>query len=534
MNIERLREMSLAEASRILARHWRLSAMCLLASLFIAILALWIFPRSYRSESQLYIRLGRDSASLDATATIGRTSLPSSLPSTREEEINTVTEILNSRALAEQVIGRLGTQTILHDQDPDESESVHSPAVAITPMTPVGSIMPVSAEATSVTSSEESSPSDNDRDSAITKLQRMLQVQAVKKSDVVHIDCESRNPHLSQKIVGCLVDCYLADHLRLNRTSGAHAFFQEQADRMHAAVARSEEEIRNLKDQTGLAAPETQRDLLVSRAAHLEDELASTTTELASTEAQARTLRQKIAALPATTVTSHTVGVESHGVELMRDELYRLQMAVQDMESKYTDEHILLKQARERLVAAKKSFESAPPSHEMVTSGPNTVYEQSQVELVKLEPVLTALRAKLDKLQTQIAEAHDQIKTYNATQVQLAELSRDLKEQEANYQTYTEHLEQTRIDDALEADRISNISVFEPATFEPTPIKTKSHLAAALILLMGLTSAIGLPLLLETRNSLTNDTHHVPNHSTVPLVTSISRRMSDQLSGNST
>ncbi len=83
----------------VLARHWRSSALCLLAGLVLAVLAVWLLPRNYRSQAELYVRLGRDSTSLDATATLGRAALASTLPSTRENEINTVTEILSSRRL---------------------------------------------------------------------------------------------------------------------------------------------------------------------------------------------------------------------------------------------------------------------------------------------------------------------------------------------------------------------------------------------------------------------------------------------------
>ena len=69
-------------------------------------------PRVYRSEAKLFVRLGRENATLDPTATLGRDPIVA-VPVMRDSEINSVVEILASRSLAEQVVDALGPQTIL-------------------------------------------------------------------------------------------------------------------------------------------------------------------------------------------------------------------------------------------------------------------------------------------------------------------------------------------------------------------------------------------------------------------------------------
>ncbi len=126
----------------------------------------------------------------------------------------------------------------------------------------------------------------------------------------------------------------------------------------------------------------------------------------------------------------------------------------------------------------------------------------------------------------------EQIKAFNADELQIAELTRNLKRYEAEYQNYAEHLEQARIDQALEAERISNISIIQPATFEPKPVRTKSLLVAGCLLLLGLSLAVGLPLLLESRHRTTNDAQLVgdfPKHS---VLSPTPRRVSEQLAGH--
>jgi uncharacterized protein involved in exopolysaccharide biosynthesis len=216
----------------------------------------------------------------------------------------------------------------------------------------------------------------------------------------------------------------------------------------------------------------------------------------------------------------------------MRNELYRLQMLEQELSSKYTDEHFAVQQARERAAAAKKVLEAEEKSHSQVTDSPNPVYAQTQLELVKLEPLLTSLKAKASSLRSQLAEVRQQIKTFNADEMQIAQLTRDLKRYETNYQSYAEHLEQTRIDQALQSERISSINVIQPATFEPKPVGPKFLMNLCLGLAVGLIGAVGLPLAAESRELSHKRTRHAENGAAHSTVASVPRFTAEHVSGN--
>ena len=62
---------------------------------------------------------------------------------------------------------------------------------------------------------------------------------------------------------------------------------------MHGKLIAAEEELRKLKVRTGLASPESQRELMVARAGRLEDELLNTAADFSSTEIQVRQLARK-------------------------------------------------------------------------------------------------------------------------------------------------------------------------------------------------------------------------------------------------
>jgi uncharacterized protein involved in exopolysaccharide biosynthesis len=518
--------MPLVDLRRVMTRHWRLSAGFLVASVVVTTLVLWLAPRSYRSESKLYVRMGRESASLDPTAVIGRSAASTPMPTMRENEINSVTEILLSNVLLERLVDSIGPRAILDGTD------VKKIAKATT-KTSVGSEAKTKISEMLATALGAEWPGTlDDRDRAILELRDMIEVEAVKRSDVIKVSCEAENPRLAQELVSELVDFSLAEHLRLNRTLGAREFLERETNDTRKRLTQTEDELRKLKDQSGLAAPEIQRDLLVRREGRLQDELFTAASELESAKAKVALLREQLSTIPKTTVVSSTEGLRNYDSELMRNELYRLEMLEQELSSKFTDEHFAVQQARERTAAARKVLDDKEALHDTVTNGPNSVYEATEKVLLDQEPLVKALEAKTELLQTQLAEVRKDITTFNSEQVKIAQLTRDQEQLERDYLAYAKHLEETRIDEALEAGRISSINIIQPATLELKPVSPRRLLIACLGLVIGVVGAVVLPLLVETWDLRLRHPQDVESYLGVPVLASVPRFRPEQLGDN--
>ena len=81
---------------RAVFRHKFAVAGFFLGVLALVAIATVLMPRTYRSQTKLFLRLGRENATLDPTATLGQNPVVA-LPATRENEINSILEILKSR-----------------------------------------------------------------------------------------------------------------------------------------------------------------------------------------------------------------------------------------------------------------------------------------------------------------------------------------------------------------------------------------------------------------------------------------------------
>jgi uncharacterized protein involved in exopolysaccharide biosynthesis len=446
-------------------------------------LGTYLSPRSYRSQAKLFIRLGRENVTLDPTATLGQAAVVA-VPPTRETEINSVIEILTSRDLIEKVVDAVGPEAILGEGPP------------------VAPAAKSATEADTVASSPETGEV-TDRYRAILKLRKMLVVDATRRSSVISVQCDADSPQRARVIVSKLIDLFLDQHMQINRTPGAYKFLNEQATRLQSQLTATEDELRDLKNATGLLSADAQRQVLVNRIARLEDELLQTNASVATAEAEARALRDKLAAMPKTYVTARTKGFPNQAADTMRGQLYALQLKELDLLSRHPEQHPEVRLIRKQTAAAKELLQREDGEREQITSGPNRLYEEAEIALQRQDTLLAAMKARARALTSQLDRERGELKTFNTNELRIARLQRKLDLDNTHFRKYSESLEQGKIDRSLQAERISNISVVQSASYDVKPVRPRKLINAALGLFLAVSGSIGLALLAESRTRRT-------------------------------
>lgn len=167
--------------------------------------------RVYESEAKIYVRIGRESVSLDPTATTGQVV---TLQESREGEVNAIEQLLLSRETAEKVVDTLGTDTIFGKKT---GPTGWSPKQALKDV--LQKLEPYRLNPLQVF---------DIRDKAITTLQKNLKVLAVRKTSLVTVSYSCDDPALARDVVEAMITQVQAEHLRINRTKGSHEFFEKK------------------------------------------------------------------------------------------------------------------------------------------------------------------------------------------------------------------------------------------------------------------------------------------------------------------
>jgi uncharacterized protein involved in exopolysaccharide biosynthesis len=480
----------LRSALRIPWQHRGKAISFFLAIVLLAAFLNLIWPRTYRSEGELLLRLGRENMLLDPTATLASTPILT-VQQSRENELNSVIEILRSRFLLEQVAKEIGPDVVLG-------------RVAWTPPEPTSATSSDSPNSTDAQSAVGASTAADDETAqkladAVRKLNKMLTVEAVRKSNVIQITCDARNARLAQTIVDRLIGLFVDDYIRLNRTPGAQEFLTQQTNAIREGLHAKEDELKKLKNSTELAEPEGRRTIVVNRIGRLEDDLIQTSSQLSASEAESKELHDQLGSLPATGVLEQTTGFVNDASDGMRQQLYALQMREQEMASRFTDGHPQLKQVRQQISDAQSVLDHEPKRTQTKT-GPSKSFEELKLQQLKTEPILASLRAKADRIKTQLADEKGSLEKLNADELRVAQLQREVQLAESNYRKYSDSLEQARIDRAMAEEGKSNVSIVQPATLDLKATKPNALLNILLAAIIGAIGGVALTFVVDGWN----------------------------------
>ncbi len=190
-------------------------------------------------------------------------------------------------------------------------------------------------------------------------------------------------------------------------------------------------------------------------------------------------MQKDLVSLPKEIVAAKTSGLTNEGTDNIRAQFYSLLVRLQEMEARFTGDVPSVKELRQQVADAKKTMEQEEQTRTSVTQSPNKPYEEQQIALLRQEPKLAALTARLKTVETQLGGAKAELTAINEAELQIHRLEREVALSDFTYRKHSESLEMARIDAALEKQRITNISVTQTASLELKPIWPKKGIMAA-------------------------------------------------------
>jgi capsular exopolysaccharide synthesis family protein len=494
-------ERSLRDVSYVLFRHKRKAIWFFAGFLFLVTLVTFTMPKTYQSNAKILVKLGRESVILDPTVTASGHVV--NVSPRRESVIKDEMEILNSRDLAEKVVDSIGPEKFHQGFLHSISSFFFKPDLV------------------------------KERDSAVRALMKTWRIEAQKDSNIITISYEAHNPKLAHKVVQDLLDFYLVKHLAVNRTKGSLAFFKQQADKQKEELAQTEDALEKMKNRTGISSVVEQRNILLGRIGGLQKEIVDAHTTLSASLDKTKAMQQLLKDTPKTIVTGNTKGFPNYAADGMRQKLYDLQLKEQDLLSRYTAKNFLVQQVRREIRNAKALLQKEAPTRVQVSKGVNPAYQQLVLAIVSGHSAQAALKAKAQSLETSLASARDDLKALNQSEVQLAGLQRDKQIQEANYQRYSEKLEQARIDTALDLEKISNISIAQAATSPIAPVWPQKGLILSLAIMFSGFGAVGLAYSAELFDHSLKRPEDVEKRLKAPMLAAIPHFSADKLTDES-
>ena len=381
-----------------------------------------IFSGRYESHFMVLLRRGR----YDPVASSQPASpMDFTRPDITEEELNSEVELLRDEDLLKQVVE--------------------------------------SAELVPADTAKSERPSEIEH--AVRKLSRRLDVESLKKSNLIQVSYKDADPDRAARVLSSLASLYVKRHTNLQRPPGEIQFFDLQTTAYEKRLHQSEADLVRFTRSRGVISAALERDIALQKLGEADAAYRQIDQDRTDTERQIASLGEQLKLFPARSVTLKRWADNPEALEKMKTHLLELQFKRTELRSRFSPAYRLLQEVEEEIAETQASIAAealTPVRDETSDKDPN--YEWARMELEKAQVQWDGLRARQADAGAQVVSLRQGAQQMQSDSVDQQDLMRTAKADEDNYLLYLHKREEARIGDALDERRILNVAIVEAPT----------------------------------------------------------------------
>ncbi len=488
------REYALRDALTVLFKRRAVVVTTFLLVMTAVVLVTFLIAPTYEVSAAIVLKKTRADVSLkDAPGTV------------TEEEVNSETQLLLSRALVEEV---LKTLKVGNEEKPKNG------------------FQQAKAWVHERLRGYRLSPFEG----LVLELQRKVKVTPIRKSNVVEVSYRSQDPAWATNVVRTFTEKHLEMRSRVYQPPQAVAFFEEQVRASKERLVQREGELEDflrgadvtiIKGPVGTESLAAQKESELQQLSELQKRRAETSAVVHEYEETVAALEKRLAREPARLPSANRLNLDPT-IEEVEKELVTLQLRRDELIQKYTAENRLVRDIDTRIALARERRQEVQQRlGDIDRTEPNPVHQQLRTEMLRTRANLEGARARGDSLAGQIAAFRQTGEAMNAKSLDLERLRREVTTAEEAYSLYQKKFEEARISLAMDQEKILSVSIARPATVPLRPVAPNKRLNLVLGLLLAIGSAVGLAFVLESLDHTFTTGLDVERRLGIPLLASI-------------
>ena len=327
---------------------------------------------------------------------------------------------------------------------------------------------------------------------ALRQMDRSLRVAALRKTNIISVSYSDPSPERAVRVLSLLSSLYLDKHLSAHHTAGAYQFFLSQADHYQNELTQAQQRLSDFRKRLLVPALPMQKDLMVRESATFESQLNDLDARIREVQERIARTRGAAGAMAPTVVTATRSIPNQYSIERLTTMLVELKNRRIELASKFAPGDRLIQDVDQQIQDTQAKLDAVEqlPAVES-TEAPSPIRETLLTALAQAEIELAGLEARREGLLGQQAVLKQDMRSLEASTPEHEALERDLKAAEANFLLYQNKREEARIADALDRDKISNVSVAQAPTVPSLPSSPNRPMLAAAGLLLAFFVALG-------------------------------------------
>ncbi len=355
------------------------------------------------------------------------------------------------------------------------------------------------------------------QDQALLLLDKYLDVE-VAKGNVIDVTFDGVGPQSAAEVVNQLVSAYIDKRSEIYKDPKSALFLQNKADFYRQKLAESMNNLKSFSDRTKIIAFDQQRKMLVTRRANLSNALNNTADEIKEVQETIAELEKELKSIPQSDLTM----AASDRAGDAQSRLLGLRLQEQSLTAKYKGENPLISNVRAQIAtvenyirnnsSAKSKFAPADP-----------VYQEIQKQMFDKKAKLSALNVRYTGTQNQLGQTNKELQFFEENETQYGSLTAAVSSNKRIYEDYRRKLEEANVYNELGRDKMTSVSVIEPAAVPISPVNPPKSLvllfaAAIAFALMG---SLGLAYILEVNKQVMSTAMEAEKRLDLPVLMTI-------------
>jgi uncharacterized protein involved in exopolysaccharide biosynthesis len=325
---------------------------------------------------------------------------------------------------------------------------------------------------------------------AVQWLSKDLKIEPLRKTNVISVSYQSRDPHMATKVLQALSAAYTEKHLEVHRPSGEFKFFDQQTEQYRQGLAQAQQRLTEFTKENGIVSAQLEREQALQRVNEFEAEARQAQAAVAENEHRIRSLQAQLQLVQPRITTVVRTSENPQLMQQLKSTLLDLELKRTELLTKYDPSYRLVQEIDKKIAEARAAIaseENQPVREETTDKNPN--YQWIQAELTKAQAEVNGLEARTAAAGSIAAQYREAARQLNQSGVVQQDLLREAKTEEENYLLYVRKREEARISDALDLRGILNVAIAEQPVVPALP--SRSPLSAAMFtLLLGLSVSI--------------------------------------------
>jgi succinoglycan biosynthesis transport protein ExoP len=470
----------------------------------------YIIPEKYTSEARILVKVGRESLAVDPSIS-GPTM---GMLVNRDAEVRSEVAILENRALIKKAVA--DAEALLNAK-PDEmgAGGIKGALRGVRSM--------VRGTIDSVLYGLDLKTKLSPEDEAIQNVIDNLTVEAERNTNTVYVSYDAPGAEMAEQVLTRIVSLYLDEHIDVHSSLATPEFFEQRTAELKEALQKADDELESYRASNGIINLNSQKDALLERINSLMMDGRNLRAQRDGSAARLAALEDAMKGRSKNHVTESRIREVSPIRDNITTVITDLKNQEKAMAELYPDTHRPLITLREQIAQTQSVIDAEPETRAETVTAVDTVFQDLTVAVAQEKGEYESRKAAFDSLSGSLEEAQAELAKLATLETELSRLERQMEVADSEYTAYRDNLKRSRINEALDTAKVSNLAVVQAPTRPVEPSYPNKPMNIGLGILVGLFAGLCLAFLLDYMNDSLNTTDRVERKLGVPVLAALSK-----------